>query len=393
VSSFQPAVVANWSGAIDTWFRRLLHGETLPVPAATDEQWQQWLRAMQSHGLLPLLGRWLPAAGLGAELPFFAQTYLQQAYAAAMTEAACRWLELKQLVGTLAEVGVRPIVLKGTALAESCYPRPELRPSSDIDLLVRREEYQAARQVLLRQGYRLTSGDRSQQMEWNNQEVFVFSNGEERRQYPVELHWALSAHTRILQNMPVNLLFERAVALDEAGKGEGGSVQVLGPTDALVYAALHLIYGHYLYDPASVRLIWLYDVKLLVGKIQDEAGWQDVLAASQRLEARLALVDTFTLTQAWFGSPMPAAVADLTNYPPSALERELHDVSGSGKSGRFKRHFLRLSGLSGRERLRYIGNRLFPDRHELEAAYPQLSHLPLPLVYLARPFVSLRRKS
>jgi hypothetical protein len=206
------------------------------------------------------------------------------------------------------------------------------------------------------------------------------------RQYPVELHWSLSAHTQMVQSIPLNLLFERSTTLAE------GEVQVLCPADALVYAALHLIYGHYLYDPTSVRLIWLYDVKLLAGNIEGEAGWQDVLAVSQQYSARLALLDTFTLAQAWFGTPIPAAVANLTNFPPSALERKLHGVSGSGRSSRFKRHFLRLSGLSGREQLRYVGNRLFPDRHELAAAYPQLSHWPLPLAYLARPFLSFRRK-
>jgi hypothetical protein len=386
----QPAVLANWSGPIDAWFRPFLRGETALVPAAPDEQWQHWLRSMEAHGLLPLLSRWLLAAGSGTQLPTFVQTHLQQAYAAAMTEAACRWLELKQLLAALAEVRVRPLVLKGTALAESYYPRPELRPSNDIDLLVRREQYPAARQALLAHGYRLNSGDRSQQMEWNNQELFVFGRAEETRQYAVELHWSLSAHTRILQNLPVNLLFERAISLNGAGQTE--SPQVLCPADALAYAALHLIYSHYLSDPASVRLIWLYDVNLLVRQIEDEAGWRDVLVASQRLEARLALLDTFTLAQAWFGSPIPAVVADLTYYPPSDLERELHDVSRSDKSGRLKRHFLRLSGLNRREQLRYLSNRLFPDRHELHAAYPRLRRLPLPLAYLARPFLSFRRK-
>lgn len=392
MSSFQPAVVVNWSGAIDGWFRPLLQGERLTVPVATDEQWQEWLRAAHSHGLLPLLSYWLPPAGLGAKLPLFVQTHLQQAYTVAMTEATCRWFELKKLVGALGEAGVRPLVLKGTALAEICYPRPELRPSSDIDLLVRPEEYQVARQALMAQGYRLTSGDRSEQMAWNNQEVFVFGNGDETRQYAVELHWSLSPYTRVRQNLPVNLLFEQAIVLNGGGGEEAGGIQALCPADALAYAALHLIYKHYLYDPASVRLIWLYDVDLLARQIQGEAGWHAVLASSQRLEARLALLDTLSLAQAWFGSPIPAAVADLNHYPPSALERQLHDFPLSDPSRRFKLHSLRLSGLSGREKLRYISDRLFPDRRDLVGSYPQLGSVPLPLAYLARLYLSFRRK-
>lgn len=394
MNSIQPALVAtgveNWPGVLDKWFRALLRGELRPAPPLADEAWQRWLAAVDGHGLLPLLAHWLQSASAKTEahLPPFVRARLQQQYTAAMTEATCRWWELNALGKSLARVGVRPLVLKGTALAESCYARPELRPSNDIDLLVRREEYQAARQALLADGYSLVSGDRSQQMEWNNQEAFVFG-GQGVRQYMVELHWSLSPHSQILQTLPVELLFERAVTLAD---DRFGGVQVLCPADALVYAALHLIYGHYLFVPESIRLIWLYDIYLLARPIVDGTAWEDVLVSSQRLQARLALLDAFQLAEIWFGSPVPAAVADLTKYPPSALERKLHDMSRSEKTGRFKRHFLRLSGLSGREQLRYIGNRLFPDRHELNAAYPQLSRWPLPLVYLVRPFFSFRRK-
>lgn len=391
MNSFEPAVVANWPGVLDSWFRALLRGEssvTVPL-ATTDEQWRRWLSAIEAHGLLPLLWHWLQPAGLTGQLPSFVRVELKQQYTAAMSEAACRWLELRELAKALERVGVRPLVLKGTALAETCYARPELRPSNDIDLLVRREEYQAARQALLADGYSLVSGDRSEQMEWNNQEAFVFRGERGVRQYVVELHWSLSPHSEVLQKLPVELLFDRAVEVADA---QFGGARVLCPADALVYAALHLIYGHYLFVPDSVRLIWLYDIHLLARPIVGEAAWQDVLASSQRLQARLALLDAFQLAETWFGSPVPAAVGDLANYPPSALERKLHDASRSERGGRFKRHFLRLSGLSGREQLRYIGNRLFPDRHELNAAYPQLSRLPLPLVYVVRPFLSFRRK-
>src|SRR5262249_35556323 len=45
-------------------------------------------------------------------------------------------LETRRLLAGLAGLGIRPILMKGAALAYTVYPEPALRPHADIDLLV-----------------------------------------------------------------------------------------------------------------------------------------------------------------------------------------------------------------------------------------------------------------
>src|SRR5262245_61796736 len=55
--------------------------------------------------------------------------------AAAVIEAA-RERELQTVLAQLAHAGVRTILLKGVSLARTHYPRPELRPRTDTDLMI-----------------------------------------------------------------------------------------------------------------------------------------------------------------------------------------------------------------------------------------------------------------
>jgi putative nucleotidyltransferase-like protein len=58
------------------------------------------------------------------------------------------------LIHTFKEKGIRPLLIKGIALAYTVYPHASLRrPGNDIDLLVTPEEFLQAREVLLAQGY------------------------------------------------------------------------------------------------------------------------------------------------------------------------------------------------------------------------------------------------
>lgn len=58
-----------------------------------------------------------------------------------------------QVVATLRRAGVGPRVLKGSSFAHLDYPNPSLRLFSDIDLIVRAEEFDAAVEALTAEGH------------------------------------------------------------------------------------------------------------------------------------------------------------------------------------------------------------------------------------------------
>src|SRR5689334_16186089 len=63
------------------------------------------------------------------------RSFADQLREAAIVEAL-RARELRDVLAGLAKVGIQPVLLKGAALAQTHYARPELRPRVDTDLMI-----------------------------------------------------------------------------------------------------------------------------------------------------------------------------------------------------------------------------------------------------------------
>ncbi len=112
--------------------------------------WGALLAEAEAHGVAPLLYRHLRAARV--DPPQQALHGLQGLYLAHRHANQVRARVLGQMLGALAAAGIEALVVKGGALCHMLYPEPGLRPMSDLDLLVRRQDIEPARGVLLEQG-------------------------------------------------------------------------------------------------------------------------------------------------------------------------------------------------------------------------------------------------
>ena len=111
-------------GEVQAWPDSLT--DSLTHSLTTDE-----LRAILEHGVGPLV---------------YARLRLPQLRTDAIHAAAhepLRASDLAEVLGALAGRGVEALILKGTALAYDLYPAPELRPRSDTDLLIARDDLAA----------------------------------------------------------------------------------------------------------------------------------------------------------------------------------------------------------------------------------------------------------
>ncbi|HWS71894.1 MAG TPA: nucleotidyltransferase family protein, partial [Thermoanaerobaculia bacterium] len=102
--------------------RALLCGGSAEWPRQYDRD--AFAAACEEHAIAPLVYARLPLPELR-----------EQATRAAATEPL-RLADLRRVLAAFAEAGVEALILKGTALAYDLYPSPELRPRSDVDLLV-----------------------------------------------------------------------------------------------------------------------------------------------------------------------------------------------------------------------------------------------------------------
>src|SRR5438093_948502 len=81
-------------------------------------------RTIEMHGMLPLVYRW---SGI--------RELRDDAVAAAAVEPT-RLEAVREAMSALKQGGAVALIAKGTALAYSLYPSPDLRPRGDTDLLI-----------------------------------------------------------------------------------------------------------------------------------------------------------------------------------------------------------------------------------------------------------------
>jgi len=231
---------------------RPLPGPVSDVAAALGGvDWNSLAVDAARHGLSGVLNR-LVVEGLAVPASV-AGRIRSDSFAIAASSLRAKSLLLRALEA-MDRRGVQPILLKGYGLAARLYPDALMRPSSDVDLLARPEEYAEAEQALLDIGLRPTRLEPSEEANkdhhaptfWGHEKWF---NGEAGL---VELHW------RPLSGFGTAIGAAGAFARRRENELEGQRVHYLSAEDELVYLAAHAA-KHLL-----GRLSWLYDIKLFL---------------------------------------------------------------------------------------------------------------------------------
>jgi hypothetical protein len=371
----------KWPDPLRLWFNRLMANKAQKPPELPLPAWQFWLKSVEKHGLSSLIFSQLRTCESQIRPPAEIFAALRTAYFEEAARIMIRRTQLDNLLRWLDAAGIRPLILKGSALGETIYADRFQRPSADIDILVRKGDYETARTILLENGYRSKRGDRSLEMAWSCDEEFMPAVDEAARQYVVELHWALTSHADQLAKIDSDSLSARA----EKVNGLNHNFRVLNPVDALVHASLHLFYKH-ITEP---RLIWLYDIHLLACRIESLGLWYEAIAQSQQWQARLALQNCLNMARRWFDTPFPDEVNDPAFKPADLEETQLYNLviyqlEHGRREAWLKKHLFQLKRLKGWDKFHYLKSRLFPTRQEIEANYPRLRLWPGPLVHIGR---------
>jgi len=180
---------------------------------------------------------------------------------------------LEEVLGALAEAGVRPVALKGPVLADRLYPDPALRASTDLDLLVPEAALPQAVAVLLRRGFGRADPlvDAYQRRHQHHLHL-------SRRPGPdVELHFR--PQSACGARLPSDVFLARALPYRTA---RGTPVQILSPEDELVALALHAT-GHLL-----ERGAWLLDLLLFIER-HPLLDWVAIAERSAEFRCRRAV--------------------------------------------------------------------------------------------------------
>lgn len=249
--------------------------------------------ALPPSGLVDVIAE-AEAQGLTALLHHHLQGHVRGEQALQLRKSAqaftARGLRLKRLLhhalDALAAASITPILLKGYGMASRYWPEWHLRPTGDVDVLVRPDELSGGQRALLSRGFVRGGEPHSHHV------VFASHAGS------VELHF------RAFEGpgggaLEGEELFERA----RNGAIDGRKVRWLPLEEEVVYLASHAAQHLFL------RMAWLYDLKLLI-KAHPALSWARVNQVARDTSLLAGTHTALSLAVSTVGAAVPADALD-----------------------------------------------------------------------------------
>jgi hypothetical protein len=210
---------------------------------------------------------------------------------------------LRGIISTLEQQRIPVVPLKGPALAEMLYTDPSLRPFTDLDVLVRRDDLPATLQILAARGYRPGPDDRPFAYSLAESGAVCLTPASESGEFPLDVHWQLLDPPGLARAPAIDAteVWNRMITID----GLGRRVLAPCPEDLLIYLAAHLALHH----PLS-GLRWQLDLALLIRSHGSALDWDAVLERARRWRLAGALSFALTGVRDHFGMDIPPPIRD-----------------------------------------------------------------------------------
>jgi hypothetical protein len=264
--------------------------------------------------------------------------------------------------------GIELLVLKGTALAYTHYPRPHLRPRSDVDLYVRLADLDRAEALLASRGY-VRAQEANAEL-WTGQRHYA--KAAPAGTIHVDLHWRVVNPLAFANTLTFDEVWPRSVSVPALGP----SVRTLSPPDALLLACLHRVAHH----QDRINLLWLWDIHLIASGLST-AQWSQFFETTASSRTRSLCARGLNLASECFGTVVPETI------------RAADGAAADGPAAAFLREGLRqfdvaradLAALpSLRSRFALVREHVCPPVAYMRAKYSRCPSIFLPLAYLHR---------
>lgn len=360
--------------------KKLIWDHELPL-----ETWTALFGLAESHKILPLVvdsALQTPAARLApAE---FISAYKRRSHTLMFTQIQ-KTAQFLNLYRTLQAHEITPLVVKGLVCRE-LYPNPDLRLSSDEDLLVAEADFEKAIEVLKSCGLK-------PRVEVENvdavDEIGLISD--DGLSY-IELHKYLFApDSDSLGDFNTFFAdsFERCVSMQV----QGTTIYTMEPGMHLFYLICHAL-KHFLHSGFGIRQVC--DIVMFANTYGSEIDWQKLLKDCRALHA-----ETFTAAIFKIGEKYLTFDAGRACYPvewqkikidETELLLEILESGIYGNSSMSRRHSAKMtleaaaSVKKGKKAGNTILSAAFPAAKDLEGRYPYLKEKPylLPLAWTSR---------
>lgn len=243
------------------------------IQGLTEKQWNHLFVLAAQHSLLSavydVVGKTPEFAELPDELRRQVKTQAMQSVLQQVSRTALFLSDEKEL----AQLGVQPLVMKGI-VCRNLYPKPDLRPSGDEDLLIPEKDFSAVDAYFMRKGFvrdketampnDAKDGDAPEEMGYIHPKTGVF----------YEIHTRLFS-TESSAYGYLNRAFSDAFAHPSRVEVQGQSIFTLEETHHLFYLLCHS-FKHFLHGGVGVRQVcdMVQMIRVYGRKIDWEMFWQ-----------------------------------------------------------------------------------------------------------------------
>jgi hypothetical protein len=276
---------------------------------------------------------------------------------------------LTRLLPALAASGCPALLLKGAALGRWLYAMPELRPVTDIDLIVAPDKRLDAHKVLVELGC-LSDGYSQHDLIANQARYRDRATGRD-----VDLHWALHVLPEVACRFDFDELMARSISLPAIPNG-----RALSRLDALMHSVVHY-QAHQ--PPADRPLIWLYDLALLARGL-GTAEWAALDRAVRVKQIAGLHAQALQEARRCFDLELPADLIDAWQLlGQRECSRNLINAS-RGHVARVGRSLACLPTM--KQRTKYLLTCVFPSRDWMRGRYAATTGTQVLQAYLTRWF-------
>lgn len=279
--------------------------------------WGRILEKAEQLGIAPLIYSALKKVTDSNQIPKEIMEQLQASCARNTIRNMDLYRKLKEILVTFSQEEIPVIVLKGAALAELVYQNIALRPMADLDLLVKKEDLDAAEHLLLKLDY-VPYEPSFRPREWfpdhhHHLAPYISPN----RSFFLELHHHIIPPPASA-SLPIHDFWHRALPAQIASTPS----LVFAPQDMLLHLCLHLSHPGCLPFVGNFRV--LCDIAETIRRYQAEIDWAQFLRAGQIYEVEKFLYYALWLAQDMVEAEVPT---ELLEELESALRgRGLEDI-------------------------------------------------------------------
>lgn len=361
---------------VDDLICAVLRGDNPAWPWADEAQAITALHERAAlHGVCPLLHSLLASSDWPAPV---LQALRDRSVQQAMWELRHQQL-LTQTLRALEAGGLRPVLIKGSALAYSVYADPVLRTRGDTDLLIPSAASEQAHHLLTALGYERSRGVSGDFVSYQASYTQRTADG---GSHTLDLHWKINNSELLSGLFTHDELARDADRLPRLCADALGASRVQAMLLACMHRATHRHNPYYVHGEPHYeadRLIWLYDIHLLAGGMSD-GEWDVFVQLASQKGLRAVCLDGMSQAGARLGTTYPAPVL-VKLAQPGAVEPAAQYLDG----GRLRQQWMDMRALgSHSKRLRLMRELLFPPAAYMHGKFGGGRISWLPWLYLRR---------